>query len=130
MAIKSPSLFHSLIFFCLKKFFPQLSNTAGLSGKFSYSLSNKIFPAALEDSLTSIVEKYFTPLKENISEQEKVAPSRGKVEVRSSRSKALKEELEDTEQLDRAGLKEALLLAIQSEIDRYLFQITTFTWPG
>lgn len=96
-----------------------LEKDLGLRGKFTYSLSNKIFPSAYEDSLTSIIEKYFTPLKVNISEQEKIAPSRGKVEVDSSMSKALKEELEDTEQLARAGLKEAMLLAIQSEIDRY-----------
>ncbi|MBC7365035.1 MAG: hypothetical protein H5U07_10950, partial [Candidatus Aminicenantes bacterium] len=96
-----------------------LEKDLGLKGRFTYSLSNKIFPAAISDSLSSIVEKYFTLDKANISKQEKTEPATGKVKTETSFLTTLKEELEHHAALIRSELKEAMLFAIQSEVDRY-----------
>jgi len=47
-----------------------LEKDLGLKGKFTYSLSNKIFPSDIPDSLTSIVEKYFSLEKAKVLKSE------------------------------------------------------------
>jgi hypothetical protein len=96
-----------------------LEKDLGLTGKFTYSLSNKIFPAAIPDSLTSIVEKYFTLEKAKTAKPEEAEPATGTVKTEASFPPSLKEELEHNATLVRSELKNALLFAIQSEINRY-----------
>lgn len=96
-----------------------LEKDLGLKGKFTYSLSNKIFPAAISDSLSSIVEKYFTLEKAKISKAEKAELATGTVKTETTFLPALKGELEHKAALIRSELKNAMLIAIGSEIDRY-----------
>ncbi|MGQ9802188.1 MAG: hypothetical protein ACUVRL_11080 [Candidatus Saccharicenans sp.] len=96
-----------------------LEKDLGLRGKFTYSLSNRIFPAPFDESLSSIVEKYFTPEKEGVSEPEKPAPQVQPVKTETLPITALKEELKQTQQLVRSELKKAMLFSIQTELERY-----------
>lgn len=66
-----------------------LEKDLGIKGKFTYSLTNKIFPArAEEDSLYSIIEKYFS-FGERGSKQKEIAPT---VRTESRLASVLKDE--------------------------------------
>lgn len=88
----------------------------GIKGRFTYSLANRIFQArAGEDSLFSIVEKYFSIGKVTGQQQETAAPIR----IESRLASALKEELDLVSLAVRSELKKAMVFAIESEIARY-----------
>lgn len=93
-----------------------LEKDLGLKGKFTYSLTNKIFPArAGEDSLYSIIEKYFS-FGERSSQQKEIAAP---VRTESRLASVLKDELSSLGLTVRSELKKAMIFAIESEIARY-----------
>lgn len=93
-----------------------LEKDLGIKGKFTYSLTNKIFPARTEEgSLYSIIEKYFSFGKANLQRQETAAT----VRTESRLFPVLKEELNSLGLAVRSELKKAMIFAIESEIARY-----------
>ncbi len=93
-----------------------LEKDLGITGKFTYSLTNKIFPArAGEDSLYSIIEKYFSLGKASFQHKETTAP----VRTESRLASVLREELSSLSLAVRSELKKAMIFAIESEIARY-----------
>jgi len=96
-----------------------LEKDLGLKGRFTYSLSNQIFPAAAEDqSLYSILEKYFSPGEPEQHPEKTPAPAKP-VQAESGLTTALKDELNQVSSAIKSELKQALIFAIESEIDRY-----------
>lgn len=93
-----------------------LEKDLGIKGNFTYSLTNKIFPArAEEDSLYSIIEKYFSFGKASLQHKETTAP----VRTESRLASVLREELSSLGLAVRSELKKAMIFAIESEIARY-----------
>ena len=98
-----------------------LEKDLGITGKYTYSLTNRIFPApAEENSLYQLIEKYFTlqPGTPRVSEQSRKdsAVSAG---MESPFASALKDELNRLGLQVRSELKKAMIFAIESEIARY-----------
>ncbi len=98
-----------------------LENDLGIKGRFTYSLSNRIFPGQVEEnSLYSIIEKYFNiePGSSHISPEhqpESTSPRKSSFNPAT----AVRDEIEKIKLQVRSELKQAMIYALEQEINRY-----------
>lgn len=98
-----------------------LEKDLGIKGKYTYSLANRIYPAPDKDnSLYTLIEKYFTiePGSDRISPKPRPEPSPARETV-CHPGAAVKEKIEELGLQVRSELKQAMLYALEQEINRY-----------